>query len=76
MILPKSIEYMFKYSINNTFFKYIHAAVFIVLFIWFLELKGGYIYKIGSNRKKDIKIKAKAKPNRLKNMKQQKSHNV
>lgn len=73
-LLPKGIETLFNFSIDNIYFKYIQSAIFIVLFVWFLELKGGYIYKIGSNKSgnkssSNTQIRPKAKPNRLKNLK-------
>ncbi|APM38367.1 hypothetical protein [Clostridium kluyveri] len=64
--LPPVISAYFKYNLNGTIWQYISSAVFLILFLWFVDLKNGGIYKNGgkSSKGKDIKIRPKAKPNR------------
>lgn len=72
IFIPKLIEIYFKYKIFNSIGQYIQSGIFIILFVWFLDLKGGYIYKSTSNQKqvkKNSVIKPKAKPNRMKKYK-------
>lgn len=68
LFIPKLIEIYFKYKIFNSIGQYIQSGIFIILFVWFLDLKGGYIYKSTSKQVKNNNIiKPKAKPNRVKN---------
>lgn len=66
---------------NNPFWVYGPSGLFILLFLWFMDLSG-YTKRRGSSataattttygrkdKKKDIIIKPKAKPNRIKNKK-------
>ncbi|WP_333861274.1 hypothetical protein [Clostridium sp.] len=64
--LPPVISAYFKYNLNGTIWQYISSAVFLILFLWFVDLKNGDIYTSGrkSSKGKDIKIRPKAKPNR------------
>jgi hypothetical protein len=43
--------------------QYTGTAIFIILFLWFLDLHNDNMYD-GRKAKKDIKIRPKAKPNR------------
>lgn len=72
--IPTMISAYFNYNLNGTVWQYLQSAVFIVLFLWFVDLQSGAIYKVGNRRdtKKDITIKPKAKPNRVKNNKENK----
>ena len=53
---------------NNTILQLITSAVFAILFLWFIELFKNDKYEM-KNKEKDIKIRPKAKPNRIKNNK-------
>jgi hypothetical protein len=67
--VPTGIAAYFKYNINGTVWQYVQSAVFIVLFLWFIDLKSGAIYKVhnkGTTKKSnDVVIRPKAKPNRV-----------
>jgi len=68
--LPTVIATYFKYNLNGTVWQYVQSAVFIVFFLWFMDLKSGAIYNTNNrrnvNRKNNVVIKPKAKPNRVK----------
>ncbi|MCT8977979.1 hypothetical protein N4T77_15395 [Clostridium sp. CX1] len=68
--LPTMIASYYNYNLNGTVWQYVQSAVFIVFFLWFVDLRSGAIYNTGNrranNKQKDIKIKPKAKPNRVK----------
>ncbi|MCY6484332.1 hypothetical protein OW763_08175 [Clostridium aestuarii] len=53
-------------KVPNRFLQYAQSAVFIVLFMWFMDLMGWGKRRRLSNDKNEV-IKAKAKPNRIKN---------
>lgn len=67
--IPTAITAYFKYDINGTVWQYVQSAVFIVLFLWFIDLRSGAIYNTNNRRtikkKNDVIIKPKAKPNRV-----------
>jgi hypothetical protein len=66
---------------NNSFWQFIPSGIFIILFLWFMDLNGWMSKKTKSStsstytgygkkdKKKDVIIKPKAKPNRVKNKK-------
>ncbi|MBV7275521.1 hypothetical protein [Clostridium thailandense] len=66
--IPTAITVYLNYNINGTVWQYVQSAVFIVLFLWFIDLKNGAINNTYSGRsskkKNDVVIKPKAKPNR------------
>lgn len=65
--VPSIIAYYYKYNLSKSIWQYISSAVFVVLFLWFVDINSGAMYNIkGSQKEKDIKIKPKAKPNRAK----------
>lgn len=68
--VPTMIATYFKYNLNGTVWQYVQSAVFIIFFLWFIDLRSGAIYnssnKVTANRKNNIVIKPKAKPNRVK----------
>lgn len=72
--VPTIIAAYFQYDINGTVWQYVQSAVFIVLFLWFVDLRSGAIYNTTGrgtgntrNGKRNVVIKPKAKPNRAKN---------
>lgn len=72
--VPTVIAAYFKYNINGTVWQYVQSAIFIVLFLWFVDLRSGAIYNTANrgsrntkNSKSNVVIKPKAKPNRVKN---------
>ena len=53
-------------NINPNIFRIVKSSLFIILFLWWIDLTTGKMeFK---NYKKDVKIVPKAKPNRIKNM--------
>lgn len=64
---------------KNVFWLYGPSGIFIILFLWFIDLSGWNKRKTSNNistssyykksNKKDVKIRPKAKPNRVKNKK-------
>lgn len=68
--VPTFIAAYFKYNLNGTVWQYVQSAVFIVFFLWFVDLRSGAIYNTTNrrpvNKKSNTVIKPKAKPNRLK----------
>lgn len=67
---PTIIAMYLKYELNGTVWQYIQSAVFIIFFLWFVDLRSGAIYNTNgrrpNNKKNDIVIRPKAKPNRVK----------
>ncbi|SHF10913.1 hypothetical protein [Clostridium fallax] len=51
-------------GVNQRIVTLIFSGIFVILFLWFLDL-----LQYGPKKEKKIKIKPKAKPNRIKNMK-------
>ncbi|AYD41082.1 hypothetical protein D4Z93_11320 [Clostridium fermenticellae] len=72
--LPPMVAAYFRYNLANTVWQYVQSVVFIVFFLWFVDLNTGAIYDTTSKnkRKKDVTIKPKPKPNRAKNYKKNK----
>jgi hypothetical protein len=68
--VPTMIAAYYNYNINGTVWQYVQSAIFIVFFLWFIDLKSGAIYKIpnrgAGSKKNNIVIRPKAKPNRAK----------
>lgn len=76
-ILSSVIPVLLKLQLQGTIFQIIFAAIFIFLFLWYLDLAGfNKKYENNNNtyswnkknKKNDIVIKPKAKPNRVKNL--------
>ena len=79
------IPFLFVLPTNLYFVTYIFQGIFIFLFLWYFEVtglfrrkttsnpkldkKGNYKSDIKYDKKKDIVIRPKAKPNRVKNLK-------
>lgn len=61
--VPTIIGTIIKKNMSDSIIQYIFSAVFIVLFLWFLDLRNGVMYVKGKN--KNVKIRPKAKPNRV-----------
>lgn len=68
--VPAMIATYFNYDLNGTVWQYVQSAVFIVFFLWFVDLRNGSIYNLNNKRnansKSSVVIKPKAKPNRVK----------
>ena len=68
--VPTMTATYFKYTLNGTVWQYVQSAVFIIFFLWFIDLRSGAIYNSSNkgtiNKKNNIVIKPKAKPNRVK----------
>ncbi|WP_123052891.1 hypothetical protein [Clostridium sp. JN-1] len=74
-LLPPMIAAYFRYNLANTVWQYLQSIVFIVFFLWFVDLNTGAIYNTSGKKsrgKKDVVIKPKPKPNRVKNNKKNK----
>jgi hypothetical protein len=69
-LVPTMIATYFNYNLNGTVWQYVQSAVFIVFFLWFIDLKNGSIYNTNNRRnansKNNVVMKPKAKPNRVK----------
>lgn len=67
---PAVIATYYKYNLNGTVWQYVQSAVFIVFFLWYIDLRSGAVYSTdgrrNTNNKNNIVIKPKAKPNRVK----------
>ncbi|WP_125154340.1 hypothetical protein [Clostridium rectalis] len=57
---------MIKPGFNQTPLGYVVSGVFVILFLWFIDLFNADRIKI-KNSKNEVKIRPKAKPNRVKN---------
>ncbi|MCR1934610.1 hypothetical protein ACQX0N_11140 [Clostridium tepidum] len=60
---------LIKVNINGTIWQYVQSAIVIVLTLWFLDLIGIGAGSNPKNKKDDVVIRPKAKPNRVKNIK-------
>ncbi len=71
--LPMLITQMFKYDLNGSFWQYLDSAVFIVLFLWFVDISNGNIKRMLDKRAEETaaaekkKLKAAAPANKSKN---------
>lgn len=74
-IFPPVIAAQFKYDLNGTVWQYVSSAVFLILFLWFIDLKSGAIYNMGKKVEKNIKIRPKAKPSRANHKKSNNKRN-
>lgn len=63
--VPPILAAIFKLTYNPKIFIPIQSIILVVLFLWFFDLISN---KRNNKKQKDIKIKPKAKPNRVKNM--------
>ncbi|AKN33545.1 hypothetical protein Ccar_23085 [Clostridium carboxidivorans P7] len=66
--VPNIIASYYKYNLSESVWQYLQSAVFIVFFLWFIDLRTGAMYNKGRNgnsRGKNTVIKPKAKPNRV-----------
>ncbi|NMM62878.1 hypothetical protein HBE96_09220 [Clostridium sp. P21] len=65
--VPNIIASYFKYNLGGSVWQYVQSTIFIVFFLWFVDLRSGAIYRVpGKSAKgKDVVIKPKAKPNRV-----------
>lgn len=82
LIAPNILAGTLKLNVqNNIFWLYGPSSMFILLFLWFIDLSGWNNRRGGSttststssfgkkDKKKDVVIRPKAKPNRVKNKK-------
>lgn len=71
--LPMLITQMFKYDLNGSFWQYLDSAIFIVLFLWFVDISNGNIKRMLDKRAEETaaaekkKLKAAAPANKSKN---------
>ncbi|AWI03202.1 hypothetical protein [Clostridium drakei] len=66
--VPNIIAGYYKYNLAESAWQYLQSAIFIVFFLWFIDLRTGAIYNNGRNgnsKGKNTVIKPKAKPNRV-----------
>lgn len=80
-LMPNFLAALFKLDVqNNSIWMYGPSGIFIILFLWFIDLSGWnnriskntssagtYLGYGKKDKKKDVVIKPKAKPNRMKN---------
>lgn len=64
--IPSFAAGYYKYNMEGTIWQLVQSGVFIILFLWFMDLSGLGAYR-DVNKKDDYVIKPKAKPNRVKN---------
>lgn len=65
-LLPGIVAVVVKKNMNKSILQYISSGLFVIFFLWFLDLHNGVMYGNGKNRRdKDIKIRPKPKPNRV-----------
>lgn len=71
--LPMLITQMLKYDLNGSFWQYLDSAIFIVLFLWFVDISNGNIKRMLDKRAEETaaaekkKLKAAAPANKNKN---------
>jgi hypothetical protein len=71
--LPMLITQMFKFDLNGSFWQYLDSAIFIVLFLWFVDISNGNIKRMLDKRAEETaaaekkKLKAAAPANKSKN---------
>lgn len=66
--VPNLIAGYYKYNLSESVWQYLQSAIFIIFFLWFIDLRTGAMYNKGRNsnsRGKSTVIKPKAKPNRV-----------
>ncbi|MBC2579531.1 hypothetical protein [Clostridium sp. DJ247] len=75
--IPNIIAAYYKYNLNGTIWQYAETGVFIILFLWFIDLQTGAMYNVPGKRgkKDDVVIRPKAKPNRTNNIGNKKNKN-
>lgn len=59
---------VFRLNIKDSIWMFVHSSIVIIFILWFMDLVR--FGKNGSSKKEKIVIKPKAKPNRVKNIKQ------
>lgn len=68
-ILPIFVTAVMGIKLSPIILNYIQMPLFVILFLWYMDVIGiGTTRNINRNRKDDIKIKPKAKPNRVKHL--------
>jgi hypothetical protein len=71
--LPMLVTQLIKYDLNGSFWQYLDSAVFIVLFLWFVDISNGNIKRMLDKRAEETaaaekkKLKAAAPSNKNKN---------
>lgn len=69
-LLPVFISAVTKKVLSPVFTNYVQMPLFVIFFLWFMELAGfGSMPGTRNDKKDDIKIRPKAKPNRIKHLK-------
>lgn len=61
--LPMLVTQFFKYDLNGSIWQYLDSAVFIVLFLWFVDISNGNIKRMLDKRAEET---AQAEKKRLK----------
>lgn len=67
--LPILISGVLRYQLSPIILNYVQMPLFVLLFLWYMDLIGfGTGKNIKKDKKDDIKIRPKAKPNRIKHI--------
>jgi len=61
--LPMAVGQVLKYDLNGSFWQYLDSAVFIVLFLWFVDISNGNIKRMLNKRAEET---AEAEKKKLK----------
>lgn len=61
--LPMLISQVFKYNVTGTLWQYLDSAVFIVLFLWFVDIQNGNIKRMLDKKAEDSAQEEKKKMN-------------
>ena len=51
--IPMIITQLFKFNTNNSFWQYLDSAVFICLFLWFVDISNGNIKRMLDKKTED-----------------------
>jgi hypothetical protein len=67
-IVPIFISAVMRVKLNPTLLNYVQMPLFVFFFLWYMDLMGVGASRNLKSNKNDIKIKPKAKPNRVKHL--------
>lgn len=68
-LLPIFITAVMRIKLSPVILNYIQMPLFVILFLWYMDLIGvGATRNVDRNKKDNIKIRPKAKPNRVKHL--------
>lgn len=62
-VLVFFLPLLFEINMNTTIASLVQSGLFVILFLWFMDLSG---FNNRRSKKKEVVIKPKAKPNRVK----------